>query len=78
MEDGVLRAEQYDRSDTDSDEEGGDDMYDDTQTDTLNFWFWINITDFSASYTRVQLLGGLLVLKPGASYMWVQLIHEYI
>jgi hypothetical protein len=33
MEDDVLWAEQYDKSDTDSDEEG-DDMHDDTQTDT--------------------------------------------
>ena len=35
MEDEVLWAEQYDKSDTDSDKEGGD-MYDDTQTDTTD------------------------------------------
>jgi len=31
MEDGILWAEQYDKSDTDK-----DDMYDDTQTDTTD------------------------------------------
>jgi len=57
MEDDVSWAEQYDKSDTDSDEEG-DDMYDDTWTDTIDvewrdwwwwwWWilgFWINIAD---------------------------------
>jgi len=41
MEDGVLWGEQYDKSDTDSNEEG-DDMYDDTLTDVQwrELWWW--------------------------------------
>jgi len=36
-DDDVLWAEQYDKSDTDSDEEG-DNMYDDTRTDTTDMF----------------------------------------
>jgi len=61
MEDDVLWAEQYDKSDTDSEVEG-DNMYDD---------FGVLNQYFSASYTQVWLQGGLLVLKLGESYTWV-------
>ena len=49
------------------------------ESDDDNFFlFWINIADFSASYMRVQLQAGLLILKTGVSYTQVRLIHEYI
>ena len=61
--------------------------HDDTWIDTTDvqwrvwwwwfIYFWINITDFSASYTQVRCRG-VLVLKIVASYTRVQLIHEYI
>jgi len=91
MEDEILWAEQYGKSNTDSDEEGDnmydDKMYDDTRTDTtdvqwrvmmMNFLVLNNFADLSVSYTQVRLQGGLLVLKPGASYTWVWLIWKYI
>ena len=65
IEDDVLWAVQYDKSDTDSDEEG-DDMYDDIHTNTTDVqwreWSWwifgfcINIANFSESYERVRLI----------------------
>ena len=86
-DDGELWAEQHNKYDTDSDEED-DDMYDGKPTDKTDlqgseWWWWIlgvliNIADFSASYMRVRLRVDLLVLKIGASYMRVQLIHRYI
>ena len=70
----VLRDEQHNKSDTNSDKKG-DNMYDDTWTDTTDvqwrewwwwiFGFWFNIADFSASYIWVQLQGGLLAIETG-------------
>jgi len=78
MEDDVLWAEKFDKSDTDSEEES-DDMYDETVTheqqqifseesDDDEFCGFESILLILGRLILVLTPGGLLVLKPGASY----------
>ena len=79
MEDDVSRVEQYDKSDT-----GSDDMYDDTRTDTTDvheenddeFLGFELILLILVGLMRVRLQVGLLILKTDASYTRVYTVSD--